>query len=250
MLLPPRLHGKARRGAVATLALLTGSLAACTEKPEPAAPVVVVAPVETAAPSASAAASAQAAESSELPPGLDGFFPLFGRAMGNGASAPAPRTALAFGRTTEKDVLRLVKNEMPSKPDKIDQNDFEESKVRYVMASWAHHFLIFKFSGDEGPQKGKLINAAFTVYYPHRHVGERQTSVYRAIQGARGAATSVSKFHYADEHLDDKLDLHVWDGTDAIITYRAYHDDNEDQDIVVVNFGEPAFFHSHKYWDY
>jgi hypothetical protein len=238
MLVPPRLHGKARRGAAATLALLTGSLAACTEKREPAAPVV-------AAPTASAAADA-----SSLPPGLDAFFPLYGRALGNGGPAPAPRTALAFGRSTEQDVLLLVQDEMPNKPDRTDQGSFGEGKVSYVMAGWVNHFLIFKFSGDEGPQKGKLVNAAFTVYYPQRHVGDRQTSVYRAIQGARGAETSVSKLQLADDRLDDKIDLHVWDGTDAVITYRAYHDDYKDKDIVVVNFAEPAFYHSHNYWDY
>lgn len=245
MLLQRRLRGSTRREVAAAL-LFAISPVGCAASAAPVVPEVVVAPVDGPAAAPAATVAVEALPDGALPSGLDGLFPLLWHALGRGT--PVPRPALSFQSTTAAEVVKLLRTE-PLKTHKV-KHTVNEGSLDYVTGEYEHHFVVFKFGSEEDEYRHRLFNAAFTVYYPHAHVAERETTVYKAIVAARGAPTSVAKFRFSDESVSDDLDLHVWDGPELVLTYRAFHDDDDDQDVVVVNFAEAGFYHSRHYWDY
>jgi hypothetical protein len=229
-----------------TLGLILAPLSSgCSDKRPPRPDARVEEPPPAAA---SPFTASSAALSTVLPKGPQALFPLLFLALER--TPIPPSTILEYEKTTVADALRIVRSELPMKPGEVFDEESHGEQYRFVQAKFEGFFVVFKFGNQPDAYRGKLYEVAFTVVYPGTRVPERETRVFRAIEGARGRPSRVEKFRYSDTSVNEDLNLHVWEAEDAVITYRAYHDEKKNQDTVVTNLWDPAFHRTHRYWDH
>ncbi|MCU0507043.1 MAG: hypothetical protein MUC34_01355 [Anaerolineae bacterium] len=166
---------------------------------------------------------------------------------------PLPSTATDFAATTLDAANQIIADEFKPQAYRLTGGVAEGNKFRFTQADYSTFFLAYSF-GNEGEWKDKLYRAHFgaRLFGDRGSADEKQTSVYKELVALYGDPARVEKFRYsaAEESL---LNMYIWERPEFVVTYRSPYSPasgrNPAGSHVVVEYWNPEFYRTHRYYD-